>query len=121
MTYKVSLTEVVLEVTLGVYDFERQDKQKVHVDVTLDFLDLPQGCISDQLEDVICYAKLNACLLKTANEKPYRLIEHLGYRLTEAVFKMLSIPADIRLSLYKKPPLENVKLAGFTLERKWQG
>lgn len=119
--YRISLKDISLQVYLGVYDFEQAATQTVTVDVSFDFLEMPAGCISDQVEDVICYAMVNDVLKKTATKKRYHLIEHLGFELIQSLKKMLTIPADIRLSLHKEPPLNNIQFATFTMEAKWQG
>ncbi len=118
--YKVHLNQVELPVYLGVYDFEQQQKQLVLVDIEIRFLEMPKGCISDQLEDVICYAGLNDTLLKAAEEKRYQLIEHLAYVLCDRLMLGLKFPADISLTVHKNPPLDNIHQASFTMERQWQ-
>jgi len=119
--YKINLTDISLHVYLGVYEFEQRDAQAVSVDVTLNFLAMPQGCISDKIDDVICYAMISDTLQYTAQEKRYHLIEHLGFDLIQALTRTLKTPADIRLRVHKKPPLDNMRLATFTMEVKWQG
>ena len=81
---------------------------------------MPKGCISDQVKDVICYALINNVLQKTVIDKHYHLIEHLGFHLVQTVRSILTIPADFCLSVHKKSPLDNMKLATFTMETTWQ-
>ena len=49
--YKISLKDISLKVHLGVYDFERIIAQRVNVDIVLNFLNIPRGCISDKSKD----------------------------------------------------------------------
>ncbi|WP_162902280.1 dihydroneopterin aldolase [Facilibium subflavum] len=118
--YQVSLRDIQLSVYLGVYDFEQVEKQTIKVDMDLNFHTMPDGCQSDKLEDVICYAKLNEAMLTAAAQKRYQLIEHLAFSLLQAIKAQLTIPADIRVSVYKRPPLDNVGYAIFTMEQPWQ-
>lgn len=118
--YKIDLTDISLQAYLGVYAFEQRDTQTVSVDVTLSFLEMPKGCISDKIDDVVCYAVLHKTLQNTAKKKRYQLIEHLGFELIQALTLTLKIPVDIRLSVHKNPPLDNMRLATFTMEKKWQ-
>lgn len=117
--YKISLKDIGLKVHLGVYDFERVIAQKVNVDIGLNFLNIPKGCISDESKDVICYSLINDSLQRTVTNNYYHLIEHLGFSLIKTVKSILTIPADLCLSVHKNSPLDNMKLATFTIKIKW--
>ncbi len=115
--YKLKLTEVILDVYLGVYDFEQAQLQQVKLDLIISYHKVPRGCISDDLNETICYASINELLLKTARHKRYQLIEHLAQSLLDALKEMLeACKVDIYLELHKKPPLDNVALASFCVE-----
>ncbi|WP_151193365.1 dihydroneopterin aldolase [Cysteiniphilum sp. JM-1] len=115
--YKLKLTEVILDVYLGVYDFEQEQLQQVKLDLIISYHKAPTGCVSDDLNETICYASINELLLKTARQKRYQLIEHLAQSLLDALKKMLeAYKVDIYLELHKKPPLDNVALASFCVE-----
>ncbi len=115
--YKLKLKNVVINAYLGVYDFEQQTAQEVLLDLCVAYHQIPKGCFSDQLEDTVCYADINALLIQTALKKRYQLIEHLAYTLLHAVVDMLKeYSVDIYLELHKKPPLDNVSVASFCVE-----
>lgn len=115
--YKLKLSNVVLDVYLGVYDFEQEQLQQVKLDLTITYHKAPAACISDDLKDTICYASINELLLKTALKKRYQLIEHLAQSLLDALKEMLKVhKIDISLELHKKPPLDNVASASFCVE-----
>ncbi|WP_119327961.1 dihydroneopterin aldolase [Cysteiniphilum halobium] len=115
--YKLKLTEVILDVYLGVYDFEQVQLQQVKLDLIISYHKAPTACMSDDLNETICYATINELLLKTARQKRYQLIEHLAQSLLNALKNMLKAhEVDIYLELHKKPPLDNVALASFCVE-----
>ena len=117
--YKLKLSDIALEVYLGVYDFEQQQMQKVMLDLSITYHKAPKACISDDLKETICYANINEILVKTALKKRYQLIEHLAQSLLDALkAALIAYQVDIYLELYKKPPLENVALASFCVEHR---
>ncbi|MFZ9034587.1 MAG: dihydroneopterin aldolase [Francisellaceae bacterium] len=120
--YRLSLQGIGLDVYLGVFDFEQQQTQHVEVDICLDFLNRPRGCHTDAHEDVLCYAALNDHLIGVVKDRRFQLIEYLCCQLSEAVMdflKSVEMAADIRLTVHKNPPLDNIKRACFTVEKKW--
>ena len=115
--YKLKLSNVKLNVYLGVYAYEQKAMQEVHLDLCINYHKIPDACFSDDLKDTICYASINTLLIKTALIKRYELIECLAQSLLQALKKTLSPQqVDIYLELHKKPPLHNVGLASFFVE-----
>ncbi len=115
--YKLKLKNVIINAYLGVYDFEQQAAQEVLLDLCVAYHQIPKGCFSDQLEDTVCYADINALLIQTALKKRYQLIEHLAQSLLDALIDRLAVQqVDIYLELHKKPPLDNVSVASFCAE-----
>ena len=118
--YMMTLKSISLDVYLGVYANEQLTAKNIDVDISLRFLEMPGGCISDKIADVICYEMINNVLKTTVKKKRYHLIEHLTLELIRAVNQILTVPADIYLSVHKNPPLNNIKISTFTIEMKWQ-
>ena len=115
--YKVSLKDVRLLCYLGVYDHEQVQMQSVIVNLDMVFKEMLPGCTTDELEDVICYDYINETLVQVALNKRYKLIEHLAYKLIEAIAEKIKIPASLTLSLHKFKPVDNIGSSVFTLKR----
>ena len=117
--YKLILHGVQIPIYLGVYDFEQLEQQNIVVDVEINYYQEPKGCQSDQHQDIICYVRLNELLLKAASKKSYQLIEHVAQIFVQELMEQIDFPADVKVTVFKKPPLDNVKMASFTVEHKW--
>jgi dihydroneopterin aldolase len=93
-------------VRLGWGDEERSSPQFVAFDVQLRFPALPQGCMSDDLDGTVCYDKLSQAIQHVCSQREFRLIEHLGWSVFQALKG--TIPTQVQLwvrVLKEKPPI----------------
>lgn len=74
---KIIIQGLELEALIGVYDWEREAKQNLIVDVCL-VLDLHQAAKSDDVSDTIDYAKLAETLSSLADNSEFQLLEALA-------------------------------------------
>src|SRR2546423_1880040 len=86
---RLSLNGLRLQVKLGCHREERQIPQFVRFDVQICFKSPPAGCISDQLEDTVCYARLSELTRNVCNKSEYHLIEKLGWDVYSALKESL--------------------------------
>lgn len=106
-----------LKVRLGCESEERAIPQYVQFDVRVRFKTLPSGCLSDSLDQTICYAQLTNQIRKISEKQEFRLIEHLGWQIFASLKEILpaNTPLWIR-TLKEKPPIEDLQGgASFTL------
>ncbi len=117
-------TQALLEATnykttvnLGWTDEERAEPQPIAVDITLRYPTLPQACVSDELNDTQCYAKLLQIVESVCQSRPFKLIEHLAYAIHTAVKNQLK-NSEIYLSVKVHklhPPIATLQCASFTI------
>lgn len=94
-----------LTIHLGWTDEERQQEQIVLLDVDITFAKPPQACITDDLQDTLCYATLIAYLRENIEKKNFRLIEHLGFEIFTLIKTHLSLPATVQVHITKHPSI----------------
>ncbi len=104
-----------LKATIGVHEWEKHIQQELILSLNL-VIDLSQACHSDQLEDTLDYTKLGQKLTETALIKPYQLIEHLAYCLTQALYENWPAIQNTQLKLSKKGIFPNHALVSFELD-----
>lgn len=101
----LSIKQLNLFVSLGWPEKERLEKQSILMDIDIDFNTAPSACVSDQLQDTLCYSDLIESLRNTLENQTFHLIEHLCH----AAFHLLkpSLPSDARLhiSVLKHPAI----------------
>lgn len=118
--YRIDLLGMKLKVYLGVHDFERSCTQSVKLNLTFKFLSMPKGCVSDSINDVMCYDKIARSVYNFTMNKSYRLIEHLAFELLNYLKSLLNIPVDISLNVIKCINSKYINLAKFCIDYKWQ-
>jgi dihydroneopterin aldolase len=67
-----------LNLNLGWRSKERNEEQAVLLDMEMVFPTPPSACLTDQLDDTVCYAKLTDKIRNQISAKSYRLVEHLA-------------------------------------------
>jgi dihydroneopterin aldolase len=103
----LSLEQLKVPVLLGVDDSELQTPQLIEIDIKIMFYALPKACLTDQLNDTVCYAHLTERIEEFCSEKIFYLIEHLGYQLYRWLKEVIK-QADIGLTIKKTPPIDNL-------------
>ena len=80
----IRLKNLRLRTVIGVYDWERQDKQDVIINIEIDF-DGAKAGQSDKLEDTINYKAIKQRVIAEVENARYFLIEKLATRILEIV------------------------------------
>ncbi|MFT4937889.1 MAG: dihydroneopterin aldolase [Paraglaciecola sp.] len=100
---------------IGVYDWEREAKQRLLVDMQL-FTDLSPAAKSDQVNDTLNYAEVASCIEKVANISEFKLLEALADAIIAAVFAGFPVQ-KISLKLSKPDILPNAQNVAVELLR----
>jgi 7,8-dihydroneopterin aldolase/epimerase/oxygenase len=119
MLYQLVLKNINLRVKLGHLEEERSYPQQVLAQIKLQFLTAPLACITDNLQDAICYAFLAEELQKFCETRSFKLIEALTYQLFQFLKqKMLEMnfeKVNLYLSITKNPPMPNLERSSFVM------
>lgn len=108
------INDIRLWVRLGCTQDEQAQPQMVRVDVNLSFKNMPQGCVSDNIEDTVCYAGVVEMVQSVALQKSYNLIEHLASTLHDALQQKINICAVSSVSVCKVSPPVSLVHGGVT-------
>ncbi|MBQ8754028.1 MAG: dihydroneopterin aldolase [Lentisphaeria bacterium] len=74
---KISICDLPLAVTVGVYPAEREMRQKIQMNVEFE-LDLSGAAASDNLYDTVNYAEIEERIVQLAENSSYQLLEALA-------------------------------------------
>ena len=110
----IFISDLRLEILVGVYDWEAQVPQKVQLD--LEFALPGRGVKSGQLADTIDYAAVVARIEASLEKRHFGLLESLAEHLAEIVIREFKSPW-VKVSVAKLAPLKNARRLGVTIER----
>ena len=103
---KIHIRDVLLRCILGVYDWERENKQDVLINITL-YVDLRTAGRTDRLEDTVDYKAIKKQVVAMVESSSYTLVERLaervaeiclGYSLVQRVRVTVDKPAALRFA-----------------------
>ena len=82
----IRITNLRLRTTIGVNDWEREHKQDVVINVTMDF-DARKACASDNIQDTVNYKAITKRIIKAVEASDYLLLEKLAAAILKIVME----------------------------------
>ena len=104
----LQLRSLKLNVNLGWRKKEREHEQTVLLDIDLHFLQVPKACLSDNLDDTVCYATLIEEIQRQLDTKDFRLIEHLSYAIYQIIKTHTPAKTKISVRITKFPKIKGL-------------
>ncbi len=111
----VFLRELRIETVIGIYDWEREIKQSVILDLEM-ATDVSKGAATDRIEDALNYKAVPKRLIQFVGESRFQLVETLAERCAEIILNEFSVPW-VRLSVNKIGAVTGVRDVGVLIER----
>jgi 7,8-dihydroneopterin aldolase/epimerase/oxygenase len=105
----LKLNELIVQIKLGISEQEREVPQNVHIGIELKFNTPPKACITDNIEDTVCYSKIAKKIIGTCQDKEYQLIEFLCQEVFSLIRSDLESSTKIKISITKlNPPIVGI-------------
>ncbi len=111
----VYLRELTVETVIGVYDWEREVKQIVVLDIEV-ATDVAAAAATDRIEDAIDYKSLAKRVGQFVGESEFRLVETLAERTAQLVLEEFGA-SWLRLNVNKRGAVTGAKDVGVVIER----
>jgi dihydroneopterin aldolase len=111
----IFISELRLEILVGVYDWEFKVPQKVQFDLEFALRDA-KAAKSGKLADTIDYAVVVGRIEQSLKDNHFGLLEKLAEHVATLVMREFDSPW-VKVSVAKLAPLKNVKRLGITIER----
>jgi 7,8-dihydroneopterin aldolase/epimerase/oxygenase len=103
------------EAIIGIFDWERQVKQTVIVDVEIS-ADIRKAALSDSIEDTLNYKRVAKRVLAFVEESSFHLVETLAEHIAMLILEDFG-SSWVRISLSKPGAVRSSRDVGVTLER----
>ena len=82
-TCVITIKDIIANTYIGILPFEKIKKQKVKIDIKISTQD--KACITDSLQDTICYDSIIQQIQEICLRKKFNLIEHLAYVILQEI------------------------------------
>lgn len=112
---KVFIQGLSIQTTIGFFEWEKQIKQTLVIDLELGW-DIKPAAANDELAKTLDYATISVDIEQFANENPVDLLETLAERLAAFLMATYSIPW-LKLRVGKPGAVHNAISVGVEIER----
>ena len=113
---KVLVKELILNLKLGYYDFEKEKPQKVKFSLEIDYKDKKPSNDKD-LKSIVNYAKLVRLVKKLVKNRHYNFLETLAEDVFDELFKDKRI-GKISLKIEKLEVMKDCSSVGIQISKK---
>ena len=113
---KILINELVLDLKLGYYDFEKEKAQKVKFGLEIDYQDKKPSNDKD-LKSIVNYATIVKLIKKLIKKKHYNFLETLAEAVFDELFKDKRI-GKIMLQIEKLEILRECTSVGIQITKK---
>lgn len=111
----IFLSEVKIQTTLGVPDWERMMPQTIVLDVEI-AMPNSESCATDEIGHTIDYGSVVSRMRETLAENNFKLVEALAEHLCQLIIKEFKTPW-VKIKVAKPGILPGVKSLGVVIER----
>ena len=112
---RIFISALSTEAVIGIYDWEREVKQRLEVDLEL-WLDLAAAEKSDTIEDTLNYKSVAKRVLAFVEASRYRLVEALAGEIARIVLDEFRV-ARVRVTVHKPGAIRHSRDVGVVVER----
>jgi dihydroneopterin aldolase len=112
---KIFIHALKTEAIIGIFDWERQVKQTVILDIEIS-ADITKAALSDSIDDTLNYKRIAKRVLAFVEESKFHLVETLAEHVAMLLLEEFGV-AWISLSLSKPGAIRSSRDVGVILER----
>ena len=112
---KIFIHALKTEAIIGIFDWERQVKQTVIVDIEIS-ADVRKAALSDSIHDTLNYKRVAKRVLTFVEQSSFHLVETLAEHIAMLVLEDFG-SAWVRISLSKPGAVRNSRDVGVIVER----
>ncbi|MEW6612212.1 MAG: dihydroneopterin aldolase [Pseudomonadota bacterium] len=109
------LRELKVEAIIGIYDWERQVKQPLLIDLDM-AADVARAAATDRVEDTVNYKDIAKRLIAFVEESQFQLVETLAERIADIVLNEYGV-RWVRVTLHKPGAIRGSRDVGVQIER----
>lgn len=111
----IFLTDLRAETVIGIYDWEREIRQTVAIDLEMG-TDISKAAASEDINHALNYKNISDRLISFVENSEYELIETMAEKIASILLTEFSVPW-VRVTLHKPGAISRAKDVGVIIER----
>lgn len=104
-----------IDTYIGVYDFEKQRKQKVVIDLEIEIVN-QDSFYTDEISDAIDYVEVINSISKLVSSKHFNLVEHLAEKVSQLILNNWPVKT-VKINVGKVGVCSNAEFVGVKIKR----
>lgn len=112
----IFLSDMRIETTVGIWDWERKIKQTVSIDLEMG-ADIRRAASSDSIEDTLNYKSVAKRVQQFVGDSGFQLVETMAEKIAETVLSEFDVPW-IRVTVNKPGAIRGSKGVGIKIFRR---
>jgi len=112
---KVFINNLQVETIIGIFDWEREVRQVVSIDLEMEF-DNKKAAKSDDIKEALDYKKVGKRVSTFVEESKYKLVERLAEQIAKLVLKEFPI-SSLTVSVMKPGAMRGSESVGIKITR----
>ena len=112
---KVFIKNLQVETIIGIFNWEREVRQVVSIDLAMEF-DNKKAAKSDDIEDALDYKKIGKRVSSYVERSKFKLVERLAEQIAKLVLKEFPV-ASLKVSVTKPGALRGSESVGISITR----
>lgn len=104
-----------IETIIGIYDWERETKQTVILDIEMAY-DIQKAAATDNIEDTLDYKAVSKRIIGFVESSSFFLVEKLTVEIADIIRNEFNVPW-VKVSLNKKGAIRGASDVGIIVER----
>jgi len=113
---KVFITGLRATAVIGIYDWERETRQNLRLDLEMES-DVRRAAASEDITDALDYEKISNRVREFVEQSEFQLIETLAEQLATLLLSEFHVPW-LRLTVHKPGAIEFTDDVGVVIERR---
>ncbi len=111
----VYIKALQVETVIGIYDWEREIRQRVVLDLDMG-TDIRQAALTEDIESTLNYKSVSDRLIEFVSASEFLLVETMAEEIAALVMQEFSVPW-LRLKVGKPDAIEAAEEVGVVIER----
>ena len=111
----IFLGQLEIETIIGIYDWERETKQKVLLDIEMAF-DIQKAAQTDDIAYTLNYKTVSKRIISFVESSHFFLVETLISKIATIILSEFNVPW-VRITLNKKGAIRGASDVGIIIER----